>query len=290
MNISLRRIAADIKICLNDNIQNSEQIYIKIDDNNPYICYVMIIGKPNTPYAYGYYFFDVMFPNNYPFVPPVVKLVTQGNNIRFNPNFYTNGKVCISILNTWSGPQWTSVMNLKSVLLSLLSLMNKNPLSNEPGMSRLTKEHEDYSIIIASENINTAIISMINNTPDNYQFFKKYMIEQFKINYVNIYKNINILSKKHNMKDLSSKIYCINVKYDYDKLLTQLSQLQSSYNFVDIKQTTTNKLNKQNIKNIPTIKAKEYYNNNNTNNIYIHNNIQYIAKPDKKGVIRWHKN
>lgn len=29
---------------------------------------------------------------------------TGGGKVRFNPNLYNNGKVCLSLLGTWSGP------------------------------------------------------------------------------------------------------------------------------------------------------------------------------------------
>lgn len=37
-------------------------------------------------------------------MPPVVKLVTTGGGtVRFNPNLYNDGKVCLSLLGTWHG-------------------------------------------------------------------------------------------------------------------------------------------------------------------------------------------
>ena len=33
-------------------------------------------------------------------------LTTGGGTVRFNPNLYHCGKVCLSLLGTWSGPSW----------------------------------------------------------------------------------------------------------------------------------------------------------------------------------------
>lgn len=33
-------------------------------------------------------------------------LTTGGGSVRFNPNLYNCGKVCLSLLGTWSGPSW----------------------------------------------------------------------------------------------------------------------------------------------------------------------------------------
>lgn len=45
-----------------------------------------------------------MLTENYPNEPPKVNLMTTGGGkIRFNPNLYSNGYVCLSLLGTWSG-------------------------------------------------------------------------------------------------------------------------------------------------------------------------------------------
>lgn len=70
-------------------------------------CRALIIGPADTPYANGCFLFDIFLPNNYPDVPPMVQyLTTGGGRVRFNPNLYENGKVCLSLLGTWAGPSW----------------------------------------------------------------------------------------------------------------------------------------------------------------------------------------
>lgn len=64
----------------------------------------MIAGPEGTPYAGGLFEFDCFLPLDYPQKPPLVHLRTTGNGIvRFNPNLYANGKVCLSLLGTWPG-------------------------------------------------------------------------------------------------------------------------------------------------------------------------------------------
>ena len=50
-----------------------------------------------------------LYPTEYPFKPPKVTYKTNDGFTRFNPNLYKNGKVCISLLNTWQGEQWLVV-------------------------------------------------------------------------------------------------------------------------------------------------------------------------------------
>lgn len=60
--------------------------------------------------------FDIAFPENYPIKAPKVSLATTGNgSVRFNPNLYKNGYVCLSLLGTWRGDSvetWSPGSNL----------------------------------------------------------------------------------------------------------------------------------------------------------------------------------
>lgn len=85
------------------------------------------ISRPEgTPYASGCFLFDIFLPSNYPKSPPKVTLRTTGRGtVRFNPNLYANGKVCLSLLGTWNGlqgEQW----NETSTLLQVLQQLSKN--------------------------------------------------------------------------------------------------------------------------------------------------------------------
>ena len=92
----------------------------------------MILGPPGGPYSLGYFHFDMKFPQDYPnSAPKVLITTTSGGMVRFNPNLYSTGKVCLSILGTWraehSGEQWSAVQSVQSVLMSIQSLMNDAP-------------------------------------------------------------------------------------------------------------------------------------------------------------------
>jgi baculoviral IAP repeat-containing protein 6 len=64
----------------------------------------LIFGSEGTPYAHGAFIFDIYIPEEYPNKPPTVSIVsTKGKKIRFNPNLYADGLVCLSLLGTWSG-------------------------------------------------------------------------------------------------------------------------------------------------------------------------------------------
>lgn len=67
---------------------------------------VLIIGPEDTPYSGGAFCFHIHFPAQYPNGPPLVNLETTGHqSVRFNPNLYESGKVCLSLLGTWDGDE-----------------------------------------------------------------------------------------------------------------------------------------------------------------------------------------
>ncbi|KAM0332450.1 hypothetical protein ACHAQA_002731 [Verticillium albo-atrum] len=97
----------------------------------------MIIGPHDTPYEFGFFEFAFKFNKEYPRKSPLVTAVTTNSGrCRFNPNIYSTGKVCLSILGTWRGErgeEWSAAQGLESILLSIQSLMSGNPYENEPG-------------------------------------------------------------------------------------------------------------------------------------------------------------
>jgi baculoviral IAP repeat-containing protein 6 len=79
--------------------------------------------------------FCILFAD-YPQVPPSVHFMTTGGGkVRFNPNLYSSGKICLSLLGTWNGPGWIpGKSTLLQVLVSIQSLIFvQNPYYNEPG-------------------------------------------------------------------------------------------------------------------------------------------------------------
>jgi ubiquitin-protein ligase len=162
-NNTIKRIAKDVKYILNNEQSLSlENIYYKHDEDNIMKGYALIIGQKNTPYGYGYYFFEFTFPDNYPFSPPLVRYLTNDGAMRFNPNLYINGKVCLSLLNTWSGESWTSCQTINSILLTLSIVLCENPLLNEPGVQNNNDAIEKYNYLVTYKNVEFSICKIIN--------------------------------------------------------------------------------------------------------------------------------
>ncbi|WJX22286.1 (E3-independent) E2 ubiquitin-conjugating enzyme [Trifolium repens] len=113
-----------------------ETIYVRVFEERMDLMRAAIVGASGTPYQDGLFFFDICFPPEYPSEPPMVHYISSG--LRLNPNLYESGKVCLSLLNTWSGTE-TEVWNpgastVLQVLLSLQALvLNEKPYFNEAG-------------------------------------------------------------------------------------------------------------------------------------------------------------
>jgi len=109
--------------------------------------------------------FDIRVPPEYPYKPPQVNLrTTDGGRVRFNPNLYATGRVCLSILGTWEGPAWSSAESLSSVLLSIQSLMCAKPYHNEPGFENVRDAAAvtRYNEYISYETLRVAVVGMID--------------------------------------------------------------------------------------------------------------------------------
>ncbi|KAJ6718522.1 (E3-INDEPENDENT) E2 UBIQUITIN-CONJUGATING ENZYME [Salix purpurea] len=113
-----------------------DSIYVRVYENRIDLLRAVIIGAAGTPYHDGLYFFDIAFPPDFPARPPLVYYRSFG--LRINPNLYANGRVCLSLLNTWPGKKrekWnSSESTVLQVLVSLQALvLNEKPYYNEPG-------------------------------------------------------------------------------------------------------------------------------------------------------------
>ncbi|CAN8069602.1 unnamed protein product [Agarophyton chilense] len=148
-------------------------IYVHADEANVTKISALVIGPLETPYAGGFFRFDIRVGPEYPMNPPKVILqTTDGGRVRFNPNLYNDGKVCLSILGTWSGPAWSSAESLSSVLLSIQSLMCPEPYHNEPGYE--TRDDKPvkaaYNDYLRYETLRVAIVGTLRHTSHAKQF------------------------------------------------------------------------------------------------------------------------
>jgi|TARA_B100000524_G_scaffold3754_1_gene2410 ubiquitin-conjugating enzyme E2 Z len=103
----------------------------------------------------------------------VLITTTSGGQVRFNPNLYSSGKVCLSILGTWkaqhSGEQWSAVQSVSSILLSIQSLMHDRPYHNEPSFEKDdgSGDVQRYNEKILHETLRVAVCEVMEDTLEN---------------------------------------------------------------------------------------------------------------------------
>lgn len=221
----IRDVASILKNPLTDN-----GIYYTHDEENMLVGYAMIIGPDDGVYSHGYYFFKFNFPENYPYSPPKVTFYGSNSKIRFHPNLYRNGKVCLSILNTWRGEGWTSCQNIKSVLITIVSLLDKKPLLHEPGITEKHRDFNNYNQIIEYSNYRYSLLGMLyeENIMSEFIGFFSLIKTTFFQNYENIIKNLEKLetSKKNNNNEtISITIYSITEHIDYKSLKEEIKNM-----------------------------------------------------------------
>lgn len=229
-----KRIANEIKeLYKSADIFAESNTYFHVEDNNINIVYVMFVGTEKTPYEGGFYFVKFEYPTDYPMQPPKATYCTQGilqNNIkiRFNPNLYTCGKVCLSMLNTWNGPGWVPTNTIANVLPAIQALvLNELPLQNEPGFELsdilILKK---YNTIIEYANIKTAVIEMFNKPPPKFEVFKPKIEEILKKNF-DFYQNyITTRLTKFNKLEIDSPAYGMKAILDYETVLKNFNNLK----------------------------------------------------------------
>jgi ubiquitin-conjugating enzyme E2 Z len=224
---TISRLLKDVKNIIKNPLTENGIYYIH-DDSDIMKGYALIIGPSDTPYFGGNYFFEFNYPSDYPHSPPKVTYCTNGNNIRFNPNLYVCGKVCVSLLNTWRGDQWTSCQSISTVLLTLCTLLSKDPLLNEPGVDKKHNDMNSYNEIIQYSNINIAVCDIIQKKNGVYMPFFENFYPFIKENFHKNYDKLIEFAEKKNIEfELQSKefrtgFYNLRVNIDYNKVIEKL--------------------------------------------------------------------
>ncbi|XP_065205960.1 baculoviral IAP repeat-containing protein 6-like isoform X3 [Planococcus citri] len=153
----------------------SSSVFVRCDTDRLDVMKVLITGPAETPYANGCFEFDVYFPPDYPNAPMLINLETTGrHSVRFNPNLYNDGKVCLSVLNTWHGrpeEKWNAhTSSFLQVLVSIQSLiLVPEPYFNEPGYERSrgtasgNQSSKEYNSNIMQATVRWAMLDQIRN-------------------------------------------------------------------------------------------------------------------------------
>jgi ubiquitin-conjugating enzyme E2 Z len=218
-----KRLQKEI-VHLKDNSLKETGIFYFIVDESITKGTSIMFGPKNTPYEYCPMEYSFELLNEYPFSPPKVLYKTNDGRTRFHPNFYVDGKVCLSILGTYSGPKWASSMNLTTVLLSIYSLITDNPLVHEPcfeNTSLTNPRNANYALWVEHQIIKLFLDNY------NYNYYKKFcdIDEDFKKcldeKYELIKEKIKLKAKDEE-KEFIGLTYSMNGTTIYKKLVEKI--------------------------------------------------------------------
>lgn len=227
---TITRLVRDIKDLIKNPLEDIG-IYYKHDERDMLKGYALIIGPADTPYHDGNYMFELNYPTEYPYLPPKVTYCTNLNGVRFNPNLYRNGKVCLSILNTWKGDQWTSCETIRSVLLALLGVFTPIPLLNEPGVNSSDESVDIYTKLITYCNFEVAIGCVVTNKPKDAfplaNLFCNEIEKHFRENREKIKERVRIYcsSQENNVQLLEMSLYDTSYLMNFPELLRKIESI-----------------------------------------------------------------
>ena len=133
-SLKIKRLAGDLKNLKKKPIEGI--IAGPIDENDLTKWKGRVEGAKGTPFEGGYFHFKIDIPENYPFEPPEVKMITKV----YHPNINsTSGKICVNILKK---EVWAPTNSIQSVLLSLQGLLS-NPNTKDPLMGEINNIYLD---------------------------------------------------------------------------------------------------------------------------------------------------
>ena len=176
----LRRIAQEIVSFEELPLSPSSSVFVRVDESRIDVQKALITGPEGTPYAGGCFLFHMLL-RDFPEKSPDIQLMTTGKGThRFNPNLYTSGKVCLSMLGTWPGrpeERWhadTSTVMQLFVSIQALILVPQ-PFYNEPGYERKMGTPEgnlasaEYNAMCHYGTVKWAMLDVLRNPPGGFE-------------------------------------------------------------------------------------------------------------------------
>ncbi|KAL2373161.1 hypothetical protein BDBG_03567 [Blastomyces gilchristii SLH14081] len=177
-------------------------IFVQVGESRPDVMRCLIMGHPDTPYAYGLFDFDIFCDENYPKRPPLVHCRTAVNHAGLSPNLHDDGKVCLSLLGTWKegdqAAQWQpDKSTILSVLISLQAMvLSEDPYRQEPAHSGEVGPQADaqarkYILDSRPLNVKYAMIDWLREPGKRNGIWMNVVRAHFRINKTQILQKVN---------------------------------------------------------------------------------------------------
>ena len=92
------------------------------DPENIFIWYFVVFGLYDCPYEGGFYMGKIIFPPEYPWKPPEIRMLTETGR------FDINTPICLSISN-FHPESWNPVWPVRSIILGLISFFLEDTIT-----------------------------------------------------------------------------------------------------------------------------------------------------------------
>jgi ubiquitin-protein ligase len=232
-----KRLIRDLKI-LNDEKEalGARGIYTHVNESDMTNMKILIVPRSKqdtesglvSPYTGGLFLFEVSIPSDFPLTPPKVKFNPKQGTCRFHPNYYETGKVCLSVINTWAGEDWTPSMSLLSIINILEERFNERALCFEPGKENASHGMLiEYNQCIEYAKYTNCIIPIMTNKYEVYADFQSVLVAEFLKNYDHYMKCVAALSI-YNNKCLHMPFYGYRYQVDTSIVKDKLQAINES--------------------------------------------------------------
>lgn len=230
-DIARKRILKDLHLLqTNQEELNSRGIYFYFDDSNIFNPSFLIIPKHKqdldfpqltSPYTNGFFLFKLTIPEDFPLSPPRIDFHPQQSVCRLHPNYYEQGKVCLSVINTWSRDDWAPTTSLMAISNILEERLNERAICFEPGceqssISRMQAFNEGVRFGV----YHTAILPIIKSKNQNYAPFHDVIQSHWQTNKQVYLDELQTLSSQPK-KQIKQDVYGYNMFIDWQTMHSQ---------------------------------------------------------------------
>jgi ubiquitin-protein ligase len=264
MSLCTKRINRDILLCKKTYAEEFEKmkVYIHFDEDNIKYCYLMIYGPEQkydcfaekempTPYFGGYYLFKIKFSDNYPIDPPKIGFKSSFDTWRCHPNFYhkpigdddenLGAKVCLSLINTFGGDDWTPSRRLSEIIILLQERLGTTPIRFEPCYENVKnddKRNTDFNTLIEYGNYNHAMLSLLQNPGEEFLPLLPIMKKLYIENFPKILDKMNMFKNKFEDKSISfsgvGAVPLMNYKVNMTSIIQRATELYEKIKIEDV--------------------------------------------------------
>lgn len=235
IDISRKRTLKDLNLLQKSQDElNSRGIYFHFDDVDIFNPSFLIIPKHKqdldfpdltSPYTNGFFLFKLTIPEDFPISPPAIKFHPQQNSCRLHPNYYEEGKVCLSVINTWSRDDWAPTTSLMAISNILEERLNEHSICFEPGCEQSSVARmKTFNETVKYGVYQHAILPIIQSRNQNYKPFQNIIQTYWETNKDIYMSELQHLSQQP-PKTVKQDHYGHTIHIDWSYMLSQFENI-----------------------------------------------------------------